>query len=624
MQRTYTKNTTEKIGEKVVLKGWVDTIRDHGKVVFVMLKDITGVVQCVGVGVFKDIAEGYVIEIEGKVKEREERLQNKNIETGKVEIEVESFKILAKSKELPIPTNTNGYEISEESRLKYRFLDMRRDRVRNVMKLRAAFSHALRQAMIAREFTEIETPMLGKATKEGARDFIVPSRYNPGKFYALPQSPQQYKQLLMVAGLEKYFQLARCIRDEDLRADRGYEFTQLDIEMSFVTQEEVRDTMQDVLVEAIKKVGGKLQTEKFPVLTYAEVMEKYGSDKFDIRSEKEKKDGVLAFAWVNRYPFFKKVEDKYEEGDSKSGWVFTHNPFSSPIPEHKEMHLKGEKVGEIVADQYDLVCNGYEIGSGGIRANDPELLKATYKIMGYSEKEIEDSIGHMLSSFEFGAPPHGGVAFGIERLVMLLANEVSLKEVVPFPMTASGKTAISEAPSEVSAQTLEDLHIALTDKGDETIYEIRKLLDENKVEYKFLEHEEVRTSEQAAKVRGTKLSDGAKAMIVKSTEYMNKYAMIVIPADVQLSLEKVSKILGEKYEVAPKADIEKYTGIQMGGVPPFGRILHIETYFDKSMFSKTISAFNCGRKDRSMVIATKDLIKYAQPNKISSTSDFVS
>lgn len=625
MERIYTTQTTEKIGQQVKLQGWVETIRDHGKVVFVMLKDIKGVIQCVGVNIFKDISEGYVIEIEGLVKERPEHLKNTSIETGTVELEVSSFNILSKSSELPIPLNTDGYEISEEVRLKYRYLDLRRERVQKVMKLRSSFSQALREAMINRDFIEIETPILSKATMEGARDFIVPSRYNPGKFYALPQSPQQYKQLLMVAGLERYFQMARCIRDEDLRADRGYEFTQLDVEMSFVTQEDILSTLQSVVVEAVKKVGGKLKTEEFPVYSYQQAMEQFGADKFDLRTEEEKKDGVLAFAWVNRFPFFKKVNkgDVYDEQDSKSEWVFTHNPFSSPIPEHKQIHLAGENVAEIIADQYDLVCNGYEIGSGGIRAHDPELLKATYKIMGYDEKGIQESIGHMVSAFEYGAPPHGGIALGLERLIMLLAGETSLKEVVAFPMTATGKTAIMDAPSPVPAQTLKDLHLQVSDKGDETVLKIRQLLDSNNVDYQFLEHEEVRTSEEAAKVRKTKVSDGAKAMLIKSKEYTNKYLMIVIPADAQLSLNKVNQIFSEEFEIAPKEDIEEYTGIKMGGVPPFGRIMGIEVYFDKRMWSKETSAFNCGRKDRSIIMKAEDLIKYAQPNKISSECDFV-
>lgn len=624
MKRIYTDQTVKKVGEKVLLKGWVDTIRDHGKVVFVMLKDMKGVMQCVGVDIFKDISEGYVIEVEGLVKERPENMVNKSIETGKVELEVSKFSVLAKSKELPIPTNTSGLEISEEMRMKYRYLDLRRDRMRKIMRLRSDYISALRDQLKLLDFVEVETPMLTKATKEGARDFIVPSRFNPGKFYALPQSPQQYKQLLMTAGVEKYFQFARCIRDEDLRADRGYEHTQIDLEMSFVDQKEVMETIEEIVSKAIKAVGGKIKQEPFPVVSYKDAMKKYKSDKFDLRSEEDKKNGVLAFAWVIDFPFFKKVdsEDEAEKRDGKSGWVFTHNPFSNPIPKHIGMHMKGEKIGDILTTQYDLVCNGLEVGGGSIRANDPEVLKQTFKIMGYSENEIEESVGHMLSAFELGTPPHGGIGMGLDRQVMILAGEESMKEVLAFPMSSTGKTSVMDAPSALRDEDLENLHISLTDKGDSVIEKICKMLDGGKVDYKFMEHEEVRTSEQAAKVRGTKLSDGAKAMMIKSLEYENKYAMVVIPADKQLDLKKTSMILREEYDVAPKDEIEKVTGIKMGGVPPFGRVLGFEVYFDKAMYKKETSAFNCGRKDRSIVMKTSDLIKYAVPNKNYQDFDF--
>lgn len=626
MERIYTTETVNKIGEKVKLAGWADTVRDHGKVVFVMLRDREGIIQCVSVGQMTDVGTEDVIEIVGTVKARPEKMVNREIVTGTVEIEVEEYKILNKSKELPMPLDSDGREISEEVRLKYRYLDLRRERMAKIMRLRSDYVKALRDSLAKRGFTEIETPMLTKATKEGARDFIVPSRHNPGKFYALPQSPQQYKQLLMTAGIEKYFQFARCIRDEDLRADRGYEHTQLDMEISFMTQQQVMQTIEEIVIEGVKAVGGKLKDEKFPVVDYSEAVKKYGADRFDLRTQEEKEQGVLAFAWVVNFPFFKKVDtsDEAEKKDGKSGWVFTHNPFSSPIPEHMEWHMKGENIGEILTTQYDLVCNGYEVGGGSIRAHQPEVLRQTYKIMGYTDEEIEEGIGHMLDAFQYGAPPHGGIGIGLDRHVMLLAGEESLKEAIAFPMSSTGKTSIMDAPSAISQEDLDILHIELKEKGDEIIMKIREMLDTNNVDYKFLEHQEVRTSEEAAKVRGTDISDGAKAMVLKSQDYAGKYIMIVIPADKQIDLKKVSGVLGEKFEIANGKEVESYTGIKMGGVPPFGRLLKMEVYFDKSMWSKEKSAFNCGRKDRSIIMSTKDLIAHAQPNRISESSDFVS
>lgn len=627
MERTKVLDTTTKINENVKLSGWVQTVRDHGQIAFIMLKDRSASVQCiVDGGLNTPVTEGSVIEIEGTVTERPEKMRNSKIPTGNVEIQVTKYSILNPAKELPMPLNTDGHEINEEVRLKYRYLDMRRDRMQKILKLRSDYIAAIRDELKKREFIEIETPMLSKATKEGARDFIVPSRFNPGKFYALPQSPQQYKQLMMTAGIEKYFQFARCIRDEDLRADRGYEHTQIDLEISFVDQKQVMDTVESIITNAVKAVGGKIKQEPFPVVNYKDAIEKYGADKFDLRTEEEKKDGTLAFAWVVNFPFFKKVDlsDEAEKKDGKSGWVFTHNPFSSPIPEHMDWHMKGENIGEIVTAQYDLVCNGLEAGGGSIRAHNPEVLKQTFKIMGYSEEEIQESIGHMLEAFELGTPPHGGIGMGLDRQVMLLAGESSLKEVIPFPMSASGKTSVMDAPSSLSNSDLKVLHLSLTDRGDEVVEQVKNKLDNSKVEYKFLEHEEVRTSEESAKVRGTKLSDGAKAMILKSTVFENKYVMVVLPADKQLDLEKVSKNLNEEFEIAPKDEVENITGVKMGGVPPFGRLFRIETYFDKQMGSKETVAFNCGRRDRSVIMKGSDLLKLAQPNETTSDSDFSS
>lgn len=465
MQRTLIIDSLQKIGQTIRLCGWVDSKRDHGKVTFVDLRDRTGKIQTVGIaGKLSDLSTESVVEITGQVNVRPEKLVNPNLPTGSIEIFVEEYKVLNKTHELPILVEGNGLDINEEMRLKYRYLDLRRERMQKIIRLRSKFYQALREQLEKKDFVEVETPMLTKSTKEGARDFIVPSRFNPGKFYALPQSPQQYKQLLMTAGVENYYQFARCIRDEDLRADRGFEFTQLDLEMSFVTQKEVMNNVEEIVKNAVKKVGGKLKDENFPVISYEDAIAKYGADKFDLRTEEEKKTGILAFAWVISFPFFKKVDKKdvAEVRDGKSGWTFTHNPFSSPIPECLEDHKNGKNIGKIITAQYDLVCNGYEAGGGSIRAHDPEVLKKTFEIMGYSEKEIQESVGHMLEAFKLGTPPHGGIALGLDRLVMLLANENSIKETIAFPMTSSGKTAIMDAPNMVSSEQLKELAISIT------------------------------------------------------------------------------------------------------------------------------------------------------------------
>lgn len=457
MDRTYIADTTQKVGEEVLLKGWVDTKRDHGKLTFIDLRDKSGLVQAVGFGKMGDLTVESVVEITGTVKARPERMINPNIPTGTVEIDVTDYKILNKAIELPLPLDTDGHELSEEVRLRYRYLDLRRARMQKIIRMRSKYFHAMRQALIDRDFVDIETPLLTKSTMEGARDFIVPSRFQPGKFYALPQSPQQYKQLLMTAGFERYFQIAKCLRDEDLRADRGFEFTQMDIEMSFVTREEVMATVEAVVKESVKAVGGKLKFEEFPVISYDEAIKKYGADKFDLRTEEEKKAGVLAFAWVIDFPFFKKVDSKdaAEVQDGKSGWTFTHNPFSAPLPEYEEDLLQGKNIGSIRTSQYDLVLNGYEAGGGSIRAHRPEMLEATYHIMGYTPEETEQSVGHMLEAFRLGTPPHGGIALGLDRHAMIISGEDSLKEAIAFPMSSTGRTSVMDAPAELTPEQLE-------------------------------------------------------------------------------------------------------------------------------------------------------------------------
>jgi aspartyl-tRNA synthetase len=260
----------------------------------------------------------------------------------------------------------------------------------------------------------------------------------------------------MVAGMERYFQIARAVRDEDLRADRGFEHSQVDLEMSFVTMEDVMSTVEAMMTSVVEGMGYRIKEKPFPRLSYKEAMKKYGADKFDMRTEEEKKESVLAYAWVTHFPFFEKTDE--------GGWTFTHNPFSMPIPEHLEWLMKGEHIPDILTTQYDLVCNGFETGGGSIRAHRPEILEATYKIMGYGEEEIRERVGHMLEAFKFGAPPHGGIALGIERNVMNLTGEQYLREVQAFPMTRGGQTAVMNAPKELIKKQLDELGIDIQKK----------------------------------------------------------------------------------------------------------------------------------------------------------------
>ena len=455
MKRSLIKEAVSKVGEVVVLKGWVNTIREHGKVVFIDLRDVSGIIQIIFWGELatkaKSLGVEYVIEIEGLVKQRSGSTVNTEIETGSVEIEAQKMVILNESKTPPFEINKDTSGIEESVRLKYRYLDLRSDRVQKNIKIRSEFVKKIREFLFFQDFTEIETPLLTKSTPEGSRDFAVPSRLQPGKFYALPQSPQQYKQLLMTAGFEKYFQIARALRDEDLRADRGFEHSQVDLEMSFVDRNDVMDLVEEMIITVVESMGYQIKEKPFPRITYQESMEQYGADKFDMRTDEDKKNGVLAYAWVIEFPFFKKTDD--------GKWTFSHNPFSIPIPEHLEWLLEGKNIKDIITTQYDLICNGYESGGGSIRAHKPEILKATYRAMGYSAEETEESVGHMIEAFGLGTPPHGGIALGIERLIMNLTGEKYLREVQAFPTTGNGQTSVMDAPSSLSVKQLKELNL---------------------------------------------------------------------------------------------------------------------------------------------------------------------
>jgi len=461
MERTLVTDTIRKIGEKVKLQGWVNTIRDHGKITFIDLRDRSGVVQCVGQNLPKTSVES-VVEVAGEVVKRPKKLVNKNLGTGKIEISIEEMKIITASKELPIPIEGEGYDIDENLRNKYRYLDLRRPRMTKNIRLRSKVTQYMRNWLTDRDFVEIETPILTKTTPEGARDFLVPSRLQPGKFYALPQSPQQYKQLLMVAGIERYFQLARCFRDEDPRRDRAYgEFTQLDIEMSFVTQDDILKLTEDLFTSLVKEVfpEKRIKTTPWPRISHNEAKEKYGSDKPDLRKDKNDKD-ELAFCWIVDFPLFiEQSKEDYFFGSGLSKWAPSHHMFTSPHPD--DVKLLEDDPGKVRGLQHDLVLNGYEVGGGSIRIHDHKIQEKVFELIGFS-KEQKKQFEHMLTAFAYGVPPHGGIAPGLDRFLMAALGESSVREVMAYPTSSSGQTAVMEAPSKASKEQLKELGLKLT------------------------------------------------------------------------------------------------------------------------------------------------------------------
>ncbi len=467
--RTYINDIVGKEGQEVELMGWVHARRDHGKLVFIDIRDRSGFAQVVfgpDVAGASDLRLEYVIRLKGVVKARPEKLVNDKIATGKFEIGATELEILNAAEYLPIPLDTDGYEINEEVRLTNRYFDLRRARLQKNIAFRHRIVSFIREFLGKEGFYEIETPILSGPTPEGARDYLVPSRMNNGSFYALPQSPQQYKQLLMVAGMERYFQIARCFRDEDTRGDRQPEFTQLDMEMSFVAREDVMQMNENLLIALVKAVAPekKIQEIPFPRITYKESMEKYGTDRPDVRTDKNDPD-LLAFCWVIDFPFFEKT-DSANPTDllGNSAWTFTHNPFSAPQPEHMANLMAKENIGDILTTQYDVAMNGFEIGGGSVRNHRPEALRKVFEVLGYSPERIEQNFGHMLKALSSGAPPHGGIAWGLDRLVMLLAGEPNIREVIAFPKTGDGTDPMMGAPCPVEKKQLDDLGIEIKEK----------------------------------------------------------------------------------------------------------------------------------------------------------------
>ena len=467
--RTLIKESPRKAGETVILRGWVASRRDHSKVAFIDLRDYTGTVQVVlppGVAGADELRAECAVEVVGLVKARPEKLVNDKMPDGlgTIEIEAQEATLLGAAGPLPLAVSTDGYEIGEEVRMRYRYLDLRRPRLQRNLRARHAIVAAIRRFLGERDFVEVETPNLTNPTPEGARDYLVPSRLQPGSFYALPQSPQQFKQLLMVAGMERYFQIARCFRDEDTRGDRQAEFTQLDLEMSFVEQEDVIALNEELLIHLVGTLfpEKRIQEIPFPRLTYAEAMEKHGSDRPDLRKDTSDPN-LLAFCWVVDFPFFERA-DKSENAGAAGQWTFTHNPFSAPQPQHLEKLLAGSDVASILAAQYDVVLNGSEIGGGSLRNHRPEALRATLRIMGMDDERIDRDFGHMTEALGYGAPPHGGIAWGLDRLVMILCDEPNIREVIAFPKTGDGRDLMAGAPVPVSPEQLAALRLKVLEK----------------------------------------------------------------------------------------------------------------------------------------------------------------
>ena len=580
--------TRENLGEEVLLQGWVQRRRDHGKLIFIDLRDLSGLVQVVAdyeenAHIFReveDIRSEFVLEVSGRLVLRDPETVNENLPTGELEVRLKSLEVLNTAKTPPFYIEDH-VDVDENLRLRYRYLDLRRPEMYAKLKLRHRSALAVRNFLDGRGFLEVETPMLTRSTPEGARDYLVPSRITPGSFYALPQSPQLFKQLLMVAGAEKYFQIVRCFRDEDLRADRQPEFTQIDMEMSFVEEEDVFALVEDMLSHLYREVLGREIPTPFPRIPYPEAMLRFGTDKPDLRFGMEVKDitpvagssgfkvfkqavagggvvrglnvkgcahfsrreldeltnysinlGAKGMAWFLVTPegfkspivkFFTEDELKdikgileAEPGDllifiadrpekaapvlgalrlhlarqlqllpGDSGehflWVVdypllsydeeegrytaNHHPFTSPVA--ADIPLLNTEPSRVRARAYDLVLNGVEIGGGSIRNHRRELQEAVFSALGFSPEEAREQFGFLLKAFEFGAPPHGGIAFGLDRLVMLLAGSSSIRDVIPFPKTARGTCLLTESPAAVTEDQLKELHLLVREAEEE-------------------------------------------------------------------------------------------------------------------------------------------------------------
>ncbi|MFZ2804558.1 MAG: aspartate--tRNA ligase [Patescibacteria group bacterium] len=460
MPRIQNRETVGQVGQEALISGWVNTRRDMGKIAFLDMRDRSGLLQVVLVpseldeasnALLSDIRPEYCLAIRGIVQKRGAKQVNPNLETGEVELLAKEITLLNASKTPPFELeDTSG--INEELRLKYRYLDLRSSRMLKNLELRDRLITFFRSYLHDKGFLEVETPCLTKGTPEGSREYLVPSRLHEGEFYVLPQSPQQFKQLLMVGGIEKYFQIARCFRDEDQRGDRQPEFTQLDMELSFVGQEDVMALVEGMMREMVKVVAPekRIGETPFPRISYLDSMNQYGSDKPDLRKDKNDPN-ELAFVWVVDFPMF--------ETDDEGGVQAVHHPFTSPKIE--DVGLLDSEPLKARANAYDLVLNGYEIFGGSIRIHTRELQNKVFQLLGLDAETIQARFGHMLEAFEYGAPPHGGIASGLDRIAMILANEPNIREVIPFPKTGDARDPLMGAPSEIEQKRLNEAHIQI-------------------------------------------------------------------------------------------------------------------------------------------------------------------
>lgn len=459
MLRTHTcgELNNSNAGQEVFLCGWVHRRRDHGKLIFIDIRDRYGYTQVMFSP--KDAPEAhakaielraeYCIRLKGLVNLRPKNNINPKIPTGEVELIAKGLEILSTSLNPPFEIE-DTLNVSEDIRLPYRYLDLRRPNMFRLLEARHKLNHIARNFLEGNGFVEVETPILTKSTPEGARDYLVPSRVSPGKFFALPQSPQLFKQLLMVSGFDRYFQIAKCFRDEDLRADRQPEFTQLDMEMSFLDEEDIFGISERLFAKILKDLKGVELETPFKRISYKDAMEKYGSDKPDLRTDKADQN-EFSFVWVVDFPLF-----KYD--DTEKRWDSEHHPFTAPHQEDLRL-LDGQDLSPVRSRSYDLVLNGSEIASGSIRIHDQELQRKILRILKIADEEINSRFGFLLEAFKYGAPPHGGIAFGLDRILSIFFATESIRDIIAFPKTQKAVCPMTDAPSSVSDKQLKELYI---------------------------------------------------------------------------------------------------------------------------------------------------------------------